>query len=303
MLRSGLPAAALTVLICALAAPLAPGTAGRSLDTNCAITEDRSIEGTTGTTIEFVNATVISVGLYWLDYQGARVLYHRLVLGETYVQQTFLTHPWVAVDDAGNCVGYVISDAPTKRYVITVPVAAPVEGVSVNAQPVTGTVLVRVRGSTSFVPLQAVNQVPVGSELDVTKGTVRLQAASGAKGRVEAGTFAKGRFLVRQKKAAGPATAQLVLRGGDFTVCGRSTSARAAPPKKTVRRLFSKVKGHFQTIGGYSSATVRGTQWLVEDRCDGTRTFVTSGRVVVVDFARKRTVTLTAGKSYLAAKP
>jgi hypothetical protein len=35
-------------------------------------------------------------------------------------------------------------------------------------------------------------------------------------------------------------------------------------------------------------------------RCDGTLTKVTSGRVAVRDFKRKKTVTVKAGKSYLA---
>jgi hypothetical protein len=40
--------------------------------------------------------------------------------------------------------------------------------------------------------------------------------------------------------------------------------------------------------------------WLTADRCDGTVTRVTRGRVAVRDFRRKRTILLRAGKSYLA---
>jgi len=45
---------------------------------------------------------------------------------------------------------------------------------------------------------------------------------------------------------------------------------------------------------------VRGTLWLTADRCDGTLTRVTRGRVAVHDFRRRRTVLVRAGKSYLA---
>ena len=45
---------------------------------------------------------------------------------------------------------------------------------------------------------------------------------------------------------------------------------------------------------------MRGTAWGMIDRCDGTLTRVTRGRVVVRDFRRKRNVTVRAGKSYLA---
>jgi hypothetical protein len=45
---------------------------------------------------------------------------------------------------------------------------------------------------------------------------------------------------------------------------------------------------------------VRGTRWETIDRCDGTLTKVTRGRVAVRDFRRKKTVIVRAGKSYLA---
>ena len=48
---------------------------------------------------------------------------------------------------------------------------------------------------------------------------------------------------------------------------------------------------------------MRGTAWDMIDRCDGTLTRVKRGRVVVRDFRRKRNITLTAGKSYLAKAP
>ena len=46
-----------------------------------------------------------------------------------------------------------------------------------------------------------------------------------------------------------------------------------------------------------------GPQWLVADRCDGTSTTVRSGSVLVRDFVRRRTIVLTAGRSYLARRP
>jgi hypothetical protein len=51
---------------------------------------------------------------------------------------------------------------------------------------------------------------------------------------------------------------------------------------------------------------VRGTFWLVEDRCDGTLTRVRTGRVDVRDFRRKKTISLrakTKRSSYLAKAP
>jgi hypothetical protein len=71
-------------------------------------------------------------------------------------------------------------------------------------------------------------------------------------------------------------------------------------PKAVLGKLWGNGKGKFRTNGKYSAATVRGTIWLVEDRCEGTFTKVTRGTVQVRDFRRKKTVTVKAGHSYLA---
>jgi hypothetical protein len=47
------------------------------------------------TQVEFVNARAEPVIVYWLNYDGKRVQYQRLDPGAGYVQQTFVTHPWV----------------------------------------------------------------------------------------------------------------------------------------------------------------------------------------------------------------
>jgi hypothetical protein len=64
--------------------------------------------------------------------------------------------------------------------------------------------------------------------------------------------------------------------------------------------MWASGKGRFRTTGHYSAAAVRGTTWLTEDRCDGTFTKVSRGRVSVRDFVKRKTIILTAGQSYLA---
>ena len=62
-------------------------------------------------------------------------------------------------------------------------------------------------------------------------------------------------------------------------------------------------KGH-QSKGGKSSASVRGTEWLVWDTCDGkTVTYVVEGRVEVEDYDRHRTVFVDPGEMYVAPGP
>ena len=64
--------------------------------------------------------------------------------------------------------------------------------------------------------------------------------------------------------------------------------------------MWGDGKGRFTTKGKHSAATVVGTKWLVEDRCTSTLTRVARGKVKVRDFAKHKTVTVKAGKSYTA---
>jgi Tol biopolymer transport system component len=178
-----------------------------------------------------------------------------------------------------------------------VPLPAPKIGETVNVAVVSGTVLVKTRGSSKFTDLAQARQIKVGAQLDTTRGVVHMATAAG-KGKTQSGDFGQGVFEVAQSKAAKGLT-DLKLKGGKFGSCGGS-KANAAAKKKTIRSLFSKAKGKFRTKGRYSAATVRGTTWLVTDRCDGTLTSVKSGTVSVFDFKRHKTVKVKAGKSYLA---
>jgi ferric-dicitrate binding protein FerR (iron transport regulator) len=83
---------------------------------------------------------------------------------------------------------------------------------------------------------------------------------------------------------------------------GRARAAAASTGKRPPRRALwgRDDHGRFRTRGSNSVATVRGTAWYVEDRCDGTLTRVSKGSVSVRDLHRQRTVVVKAGKSYLA---
>ena len=150
-----------------------------------------------------------------------------------------------------------------------------------------------------FVPLTEARQIPVGSFLDTRRGTVRLQSARDRRGTRQQGDFGSGLFQVLQSRKS-PVTT-LTLKGASFRSCGKGRRARAAAVIR--RRLRANARGRFRSRGRYSAATVRGTVWLTADRCDGTLTKVTRGRVAVRDFRRKRTVVVRAGKSYLARAP
>jgi hypothetical protein len=125
--------------------------------------------------------------------------------------------------------------------------------------------------------------------------------------------FSAARFKVIQKRQATPVT-DVAMTGGDFSVC-RATARRLRPPrsdrrslrtasaakrKRAVRKVRGSGHGRFRTLGRYGSASVRGTIWVTEDRCDGTLVTVKRGRVAVRDFVRHRTVLVRAGNSYFA---
>lgn len=62
----------------------------------------RSITGLVFTSIKFVNfGCQPLLYVYWLDYSGHRVLYNTLQPGQSYVQGTYVTHPWVLTRRSG----------------------------------------------------------------------------------------------------------------------------------------------------------------------------------------------------------
>jgi hypothetical protein len=162
-------------------------------------------------------------------------------------------------------------------------------------------VLVRLPGTTRAVALDDAASIPVGSILDARKGTVALSSALPGD-HTQTGIFHGGLFEVRQPADPRGMT-ELVLRGPrpSCTGAGTARAAAAASGKRRPRGLWGRDDhGRFRTRGSNSVATVRGTAWYVEDRCDGTLTRVSKGSVSVRDVRRRRTVIVNAGDSYLA---
>jgi hypothetical protein len=169
---------------------------------------------------------------------------------------------------------------------------------SVDGSVVSGTVRVRFPGSGRFVVLAKAQPIPYGAVVDTQRGRVRIVASHGADG-IQVGDFYDGVFVL--VRANGPAPLTEAALTGSLTRCGRG--ARAAKAPKHGRRLWGDGKGRFRTRGRRSAATVTGTTWSVEDRCDGTTlTRVKQGTVSVRDFARRRTVVLRAGQRYVAGR-
>ena len=203
------------------------------------------------------------------------------------------------------------------------PPPPPVLYKAVNVVPVSGTVYIKLpAGATlsrfggplasisatkgvGFIPLTQARQIPVGSVLDTTGGTVAITAASPTKGKLYTGDFTAGIFqLLQSRKEKG--LAELDLRDSlSHKVCttvgkGARASAAKTVSNKVLGLLKSTDSGRFSTRGAYSSATVRGTAYSVANTCAGTLTTVTRGVVAVDYFRRHKTVVVKAGHSFLA---
>jgi hypothetical protein len=228
------------------------------------------------------------------------------------------------VDRDGNGLRDVNSEPQQTATIVWTPAPPPVPGKSVVAKVLSGQVFIKRPASgrarqasgpaKGFVPFNGAANVPVGSQFDTSKGRVALTSAADTGGvKVQSSDFYQGIFQVKQtvpkKKPTKPKAliTDLVMKGQIArSQCAPLKGARSAAankkkgPKAVLGKLWGSGKGKFRTNGKYSSATVRGTIWLVQDRCEGTLTKVTRGTVQVRDFKRKKTTTVKAGHSYLA---
>jgi hypothetical protein len=195
----------------------------------------------------------------------------------------------------------------------------PTIGVSADVRPVKGTVKIKLPKGTSpfkakrlglsgaaagFVRLTGATQIPVGSFLDTSKGTVNLLAAGSrslSTPKFQSGNFNGGQFRLTQGRK-NPLT-QLSMSGGGLSSCKTVVPHGGSAARTRRRRLLGNAHGHFRTRGRNSSATVRGTKWSMTDTCAGTLTVVTRGVVTVRDFTLKKNRTVRAGHRYFARAP
>jgi hypothetical protein len=177
------------------------------------------------------------------------------------------------------------------------PLPPPVVGKTANVTPVKGKIRVKQPGKKKFVRLVAATHIRVGSELDATKGTVRLVTATSLH-KTQSGLFNGGLFKIGQKKGKRPFT-DLSLTA-HLSCANGHKAAHSSAKRRHSRRLFGNAHGRFRTRGRHSVATIRGTKWLVKDTCNTTLTRSIRGTVVVQDLVKRRTVKLKSGQRYVA---
>jgi hypothetical protein len=68
------------------------------------------------TTITFTNKSNATVRIYWLNFNGDRILYGTLKNGQVLSQPTYLTHPWVVANTSDQCEA-IYMPTPYPQYV------------------------------------------------------------------------------------------------------------------------------------------------------------------------------------------
>ncbi|HVO54599.1 MAG TPA: hypothetical protein VMT37_09310 [Solirubrobacterales bacterium] len=180
------------------------------------------------------------------------------------------------------------------------PPPAPENGESVAVAPASGKVYVTRPGGEK-VELKEGETIPVGSIVDTTNGKVTLTSVNKA-GETQTADFFGGVFVVQQHDGSNLVVLKLRGKVGPCKTNPRRGKGqpRLARAGRKSRHLWGSGHGKFRTEGNYGSASVRGTIWFTEDRCDGTFFKVRRGIVTIRDFTLNKTFALPKGQTYLA---
>lgn len=81
----------------------------------------KSLNGDIPASLMFINKTEADVKIYWLDYKGDRKFYQTLAPDEEYIQQSYLSHPWLVTDGSDNAWHVFYPDAQTRLVMILDP--------------------------------------------------------------------------------------------------------------------------------------------------------------------------------------
>ncbi len=186
------------------------------------------------------------------------------------------------------------------------PEAKPQVGSQAEVGTVSGTVTVKLKGTSRYAPLGPGALISDGSEIEATNGRVRL-TVSLPDGKTQTAEAFGGRFQIEQEKNG---FTKLVLTLA-LTGCPRQTLPKGSASAASIlrnqplkRHLWVTEKGgKWGTNGRFVSTSVEGTTWLTTDECKRSIVFLKEGRLKVRNLVTKKTKLLTAGHSYIAKDP
>jgi hypothetical protein len=160
--------------------------------------------------------------------------------------------------------------------------------------PLSGTVTVQPRTTSTMIPLREDDLAPNGSEVDATSGRLEITVRDPSQTLFTA-EVSRGKFSVTQP-VSNISLADLRLTER-LDGCRRGAATSARTNLRSIRRLRVRVRGRYRTIGRYASAIARGTAWTIVDGCDRTVIKVTEGRVRVRNRRTGRFFTIRAGQT------
>jgi von Hippel-Lindau disease tumor supressor len=110
------------VFLAAILAAIAAGAQAQTelRDLGCAGESGlRSIDETKMTEVIFFNQSPATIRTYRLDHQGNRIFGSEIRPGDSYVQQTYVTHPWVVTKGAAKaCMAIYQPEASASIVVV-----------------------------------------------------------------------------------------------------------------------------------------------------------------------------------------
>ena len=77
-----------------------------------------SKEDSRNATMDFQNNSGETRKIYWLDYNGERVLYKIMKENENFYITTYITHPWIITDGSGKCLEIHMPNNKNNKIVI-----------------------------------------------------------------------------------------------------------------------------------------------------------------------------------------
>ena len=109
------------VFLAAILAAIAAGAQAQTelRDLGCAGESSlRSIDETTTTEVIFFNQSPAPIRTYWLDHQGNRNFGSEIRPGDSYVQQTYVTRPWVVTKSGAKTCVAIYQPEPSSAIVV-----------------------------------------------------------------------------------------------------------------------------------------------------------------------------------------
>jgi uncharacterized repeat protein (TIGR01451 family) len=193
----------------------------------------KSLNADTATSIDFVNQTLETVHTYWLDYNGQRVFYESVPAGNSFLQTTFVTHPWIVIGESGKCYG-IFSPTQAEGEAIIAPTAdLSITGSASSPEASSGaqivyTIVVSNGGPADETGVLIKEPIPVGTTFaaaSASQGQV-VGAVPGGTGVV---TYSLG-TVARGATAVASFTANVFAPGGSTLVNTPSVTSNGTDP-------------------------------------------------------------------------